>query len=135
MKLNELYKYGEGMYFIAYKESLWLYNEPDMQSEDDIEVYESMIETLDHYSIELEEHYDWHDIAIAVNDNDIDPSVVAGMIRDNSIVIDGTGNFRHSVASTTLLKVMDELNMRKVVVNSYVFGDDGEEHEVSYTHT
>lgn len=134
MKLTELFSHGEGKYFVAYKENVWLFTEPDFDNDGDEITQNNMRATLNKAGMEIEDDMTWFDLDIMLSNSEIDNNVVVGQVRDNALVIDTVGNYRHSVASKTVLKVMDELDVSRVTINSTVFGDD-DEFEVEYEHT
>lgn len=132
MKLNELFKKGEGEYAIGYKQHLWLLDNEDV--EEQTEVYQDMYDTL---NSEREDGFpEYADIYDLNGDmaGDTYPDIVMGRILNGALYVIGDSNFRHSTASKTLLKIMDELNIEKVVVQGVNFISDNE-YEFEYEQT
>jgi len=131
VKLNELFKKGEGEHVIGYKQHLWLLNNEDV--EDKTDVYQDMYDTL---NAEREDGFPDYDDIYDLNSDMIDdtyPDMVMGRILNGALHL-VEGNFRHSTASKTLLKIMDELDIEKVVVQGIDFSAD-DEYEYEYEQT
>ena len=129
MKLTELFVKGEGDIFVAYKEHLWF-----LSYYEDDETFQDAMETLSQEIEDFEPPEDMFDFQGEISD-DIWPNIVTGNIVNGEIHIYQSGNFRHSTASKTLLKVMDEVGTQKVVVHSTVYDEEGNDTDVSYEHT
>jgi len=132
MRLNELFKRGEGEFAIGYKQHLWLLDNEDV--EEQTEVYQDMYDTLNAEREDgFPEYSDIYDLNGDMSD-DTYPDIVMGRILNGMLYIIGDSNFRHSTASKTLLKMMDELDIEKVVVQGVHFDEDSE-YEFEYEQT
>jgi hypothetical protein len=132
MRLNELFKRGEGEFAIGYKQHLWLLDNEDF--EEQTEVYQDMYDTL---NTEREDGFPEYSDIYGLNADIMDdkyPDIVMGRISNGMLYIIGDNNFRHSTASKTLLKMMDELDIDKVVVHGVYFDEDSD-YEFEYEQT
>lgn len=129
MRLDELLKRGDGDYIIAYKEYLWTFSERMNTPLSDLDerIYDEMKEILSHFHIEIEEDMDYTDVVDMIRETQHSVLFIIGNVVGNSLYISGEDNYRHSTASKTLLKVMDELNLSTVVVSSYLVSEEGDE--------
>jgi hypothetical protein len=132
VKLNELFKKGEGEFAIGYKQHLWLLDNEDV--EEQTEVYQDMYDTLNAEREDgFPEYADIYDLNGDMAD-DTYPDIVMGRILNGALYLIGDGNYRHSTASKTLLKIMDELDIEKVIVQGVNFSSDNE-YEFEYEQT
>lgn len=132
MRLTELLRKGEGEYVIGYKQYVWLLDEEDVEEES--EVYQDMHDTL---NSEREDGFPEYESIYDLNgdmSDDTYPDIVMGRILNGAIYIIGDSNFRHSTASKTLLKILDELDIDRVIVNGVHFEED-DEYEFQYEQT
>lgn len=125
MRIDELFKKGEGEYVVGYKQHLWLLDAEDVEEKS--EVYQDMHDTLDADREDgFPEYDDIYDLNSDVMD-DTHPDIVVGRIVNGAIHIIGDSNFRHSTASKTLLKIMDELDIERLVVQGITFNSETED--------